>query len=306
MDFALALPCRADEPGLDATLERAWRAWPAAARDAVRVSICLNGVAGAGGAESAVEFWAARHHLPLRTDDLDAGGAAANATSGVRILRTRRPGKANAWNHLRRLTATPAVVFMDADVEFEPDTFSRLLATLAAHPEAAIASARTQADARPTRFEQMQAMPYRLPFRNLSPQLYAARLARLPPAMPDDLLEPERWLELIVGADRVVHAPGAVVRVRLPATLPDFFHQRIRIELAKVQLQRDYPGLGGRAAASPGGRSALRTLSGAELVQLAGYLGLRSVAHAVAWWRYVTGAMDVAWRQAGSTKDWTT
>src|SRR5207247_453634 len=118
-------------------------------------------------------------------------------------------------------------------------------------------------------------------FPNLSPQLYAARVAPLPPAMPEDLIEPERWLELVLGRDRIVRVPAARVAVRLPGTLPDFFRQRIRIEMGKVQLARQYPELAARGAPQPRARAALASLGPAGLARLAGYLGLRSAAHAV-------------------------
>src|SRR5207249_1181835 len=81
-----------------------------------------------------------------------------------------------------------------------------------------------------------------------APQLYAARLGALPAAMPEDLIEPERWLELMVGRDGLVRVPEARVAVRLPATLGDFCRQRVRIEMGKVQLAREYPDLAARSA----------------------------------------------------------
>ena len=93
------------------------------------------------------------------------------------------------------------------------------------------------------------AVPYGVDFPNLSPQLYAARVApRCPATMPEDLLEPERWLELTVGARRIVRAPGAEVVVRLPATLRDFFRQRIRIEMGEGAARARVPRARWRAA----------------------------------------------------------
>jgi hypothetical protein len=148
------------------------------------------------------------------------------------------------------------------------------------------------------------AAPYGVAFPNLSPQLYAARVAALPGAMPEDLIEPERWLELVVGREQIVHAPAAEVAVRLPGTLPDFFRQRIRIEMGKVQLARQYPGLAARGAPQPRARAAVESLGPAGLARLVAYLGLRSAAHVVAWWRYRRGATAGIWRQAPTTKSW--
>jgi hypothetical protein len=124
--------------------------------------------------------------------------------------------------------------------------------------------------------------------------------------MPEDLIEPEHWLELMVGADRIVRVPGVEVAVRLPGTLGDFFRQRIRIEMGKVQLARDYPGLTARSLPQPRVRAALASLGAAGSVRLAAYLALRSVAHAIAWWRYRRGRTAGIWRQAASTKRWDT
>jgi hypothetical protein len=148
------------------------------------------------------------------------------------------------------------------------------------------------------------AAPYGVDFPNLSPQLYAARLAALPAVMPEDLIEPERWLELTVGRERVVRVPAARVAIRPPGTLADFFRQRIRIEMGKVQLGREYPGLGARGAPQPGARAALASLGAAGGARLAAYLALRGVAHAVAWWRYRRGETAGVWRQAATTKRW--
>src|SRR5439155_1729508 len=177
-----------------------------------------------------------------------------------------------------------------ADVSFAPDVFALLLGALAASPRAALASAKTTCAPRAGLFEGIMAAPYGVDFPNLSPQLYAARVAALPPAMPEDLIEPERWLELVLGCYRIVRVPAARVAVRLPGTLPDFFRQRIRIEMGKVQLARQYPELAARGAPQPRARAALASLGPGGLVRLAAYLVLRSAAHAVAWWRYRRGA----------------
>jgi hypothetical protein len=148
------------------------------------------------------------------------------------------------------------------------------------------------------------AAPYGVDFPNLSPQLYGARVAALPPAMPEELIEPERWLELTVGRERIVHVPAARVAVRLPGTLADFFRQRIRIEMGKVQLACEYPGLVTRGAPQPGAAAALASLGVRGAGRLTVYLGLRSIAHAIAWWRYRGGRTAGVWRQATSTKHW--
>src|SRR5262249_32676114 len=112
------------------------------------------------------------------------------------------------------------------------------------------------------------------------------------------------WLELTVGADRIVRAPGARVVVRVPATLRDFFRQRVRIEMAKVQLAVEHPHLRGRGAVQPGPRDVVRALGPRGLLRLGAFLALRRAAHAVARHRYGRGRTADLWPQAGSTKRW--
>jgi hypothetical protein len=300
----LAIPCRTDEPDLGRTLEAAWRELDEVAVP-VTTLVCLNGAeAAACPAQRALETLAAARARALVAVDLDAGEQVP--TGEAVVLRTRRAGKAIAWNALRARIATPHVVFLDADVALGAGAIGRLLAALDREPRAVLASPKTTCARRPTRFEAVMAVPYRLDFPNLSGQLYAARTAGLPARMPEDLIEPERWLELEVGVERMVRDPAARVIVRLPATLRDFYRQRVRIEMGKVQLERDYPHLAGRGNPQPRLRAALETLSLAELVRLGGYLGLREIAHRVARRRWERRATDGVWIQAASTKEWST
>jgi hypothetical protein len=306
----LAVPCRTDEPALGRTLAEAWASWQAgpAAAHALEVLVCLNGEPGDGRALRDLRAFAAAHGVETALIDLEAGGTAAQLPADrglvVAALCMRRAGKALAWNVLRGRARAPAMLFMDADVSLGPGAFGLLLDALADHPQAVLASARTTCAARPTWFEAVMAAPYAIDFPNLSPQLYAARTEVLPATMPDDLLEPERWLELTVGADRIVRPPGARVVVRLPATLRDFWRQRVRIEMAKVQLAAEHPHLAGRGAVQPGIAAVLRRLGPADLARLGIYLALRESAHAVARRWYARGRTGDVWRQPGSTKRW--
>jgi hypothetical protein len=307
----LALPCRTDEPSLDHTLAAAagsWRNAPASATHGLELVVCLNGAGEGTAARAAVHDFAGRHGVEAIEVDADAAPSPAlpplHGPLVFVLLRTRRAGKPIAWNLLRQHARAPRAIFLDADVGFDADVFGRLLATLDAAPAAAIASARTTCSARPGWFERVMAAPYRVEFPNLSPQLYAARLSALPATMPDDLIEPERWLELVVGRAQVVRTPGARVVVRLPGGLRDFFRQRIRIEMGKVQLARVYPGLDARGEPQPGLGRALASLDPATAVHLGVYLALRSLAHVVAWHRWRRGEVAGIWRQAVSTKRW--
>ncbi len=306
----LAIPCRRDEPGLGRTLAAAaasWRRAPASVTNALEVLVCLNGAGGTIPRDDARAF-AASQSAPFAEVDVDAGESLVLPSSDgpllVVALATRRAGKPIAWNILRRRARGTLALFLDADVSFTPDAFGVLLEALAGEPAAALASGKTTCAPRAGIFEGIMAVPYGVDFPNLSAQLYAARLAALPAAMPEDLIEPERWLELVLGRDRIIRLPAARVTVRLPGTLADFFRQRIRIELGKVQLARAYPELDRRGAPQPRGRAAFASLGVAELARLGAYLALRSAAHAVAWRRWRRGEIDGVWRQAVTTKQW--
>jgi len=293
---SVAIPCRTDEPALGATLAALWRDWrdgmaePSGATPPLEIVVCLNGADPARGAAAAdvARVVAGHRGEPLQ----------------VRVLPLATAGKARAWNALRRQAPRPITIFADADVEIRPGTIPRLLAALAARPDAILASPRTHCAPRPGWFESVMAAPYAIRFPNLSGQLYAARTAALPPAMPECLVEPERWLELVVGAQHVVQVADAGVVVRLPATLRDFVRQRVRIEMGKVQLRRDFPGLLGRSAPQPGARTALRELEPPALARLAVYLALREACHLAARWRHRPVEEPTDWPQAVSTKDW--
>ena len=308
----LAIPCRTDEPALGRTLDAAlasWRSTPEAASASLEVLVCINGTAPeTAAALAAFEAFARGHgELVARVDADDPTAAVAArppAPLMVVVLLTREAGKPHAWNLLRRHARGARVVFLDADVAIAPATLGLLLGALAADPAAVIASAKTVCVPRPTSFERVMAAPYGVDFPNLSAQLYAARTAALPPSMPTDLIEPERWLELVVGQEHIVRVPEARVQVRLPADLADFLRQRVRIEMGKVQIAHDYAGLLPRSAPQPRGRAALRALPPAELLRLGAYLALRLVPHLIAQWRVRTGRTAGVWKQAASTKRW--
>ncbi len=305
----LAVPCRTDEPALARTLEEALASWRRAAHAAthrLEVLVCLNGT-DVPAPRVALRALAARLGAPLAEVDVDAPGPAAvpaAAPVAMAALVTSRVGKPIAWNVLRAHARGTLAVFVDADVSFSPDALGLLLDALGSHPGAALASGKTTCAPRPGLFETVMAVPYGVDFPNLSAQLYAARVAALPRAMPEDLIEPERWLELTLGRERVVRVPAVRVAVRLPGTLRDFFRQRIRIEMGKVQLDREYPGLAARGERQPGPGAALASLGVGGTARLAAYLALRSVAHGIAWRRYRRGATADVWRQAASTKQW--
>jgi hypothetical protein len=93
------------------------------------------------------------------------------------------------------------------------------------------------------------------------------------------------------------------VYVRLTATLADFFRQRVRIEMGKVQLRAAYPRLLRRSRPQPD-IAAVRALPLKERAALAVYMALRAVAHARAWWLYRSGRHAGIWVQPRTTKQW--
>jgi hypothetical protein len=304
----LAVPCRADEPALGRTLERAHQSWlaaPHARTHALELLVCLNGSRPERPLADLRTFVAGAGLELVELGGEEAGRAPAAGPRGMAAaLLCARAGKPIAWNILRRHARGHVALFLDADVAFAPETFGLLLNALAADPGAALASARTRCAPRPGLFERVMAAPYGVRFPNLSPQLYAARVAELPLAIPEDLLEPELWIALLLGHERVVRVPGAEVTVRLPATLGDFFRQRIRIEMGKVQLSHEYPGLERGAAPQPGVRDVVGSLGVIGTAWATAYLALRAAAHAVAWWRYRRGPRGNLWPQPVTTKQW--
>lgn len=306
--ITVAVPCRADEPDLGGTLRRAHQSWlaaPQAGTHALELLVCLNG----GRPDrplAALRAFAAGAGFAMVEVPADAPGDAATlgAQATAVALLCARAGKPIAWNVLRRHARGRLMLFLDADVMFAPETFGLLLGALAGRPDAAIASGRTRCAPRPGFFERVMATPYAVDFPNLSPQLYAARVSELPLAIPEDLLDPEHWLELTLGHERIVRVPDAHVTVRLPATVGDFFRQRIRIEIGKVQQAREYPGLARRGAPQPGSRAVVAALGPTGTARLIVYVALRSVAHLVAWWRYRRGRRGNLWPQPSTTKEW--
>jgi hypothetical protein len=302
----LAIPCRTDEPDLRRTLDAAWAGF-AAAGVPVATLVCLNGARPDDcRARADLTALARTAGRPLASIDLDgAGEPPPPAEPGaIHVLATTRAGKALAWNALRAHTKTERVVFLDADVGLGGDAIGLLLAALERHPSAVLVSPKTTCAPRPSLFEAVMAAPYGVDFPNLSGQLYAARTAGLPARMPEDLIEPERWLELEVGRERMVREPAATVVVRLPGTVRDFYRQRVRIEMGKVQLACDYPSLAARGNPQPRLGAALRSLSPGAFLRLAAYLVLRESAHVVARRRYRRHATAGVWIQARSTKEW--
>jgi hypothetical protein len=306
----VAIPCRADEPNLgpvvDEVLSNCRRAAFSEA-STIELLVCINGVSPSGECVplSEVRERCAVLGIPLTEIPVDGApwptAAPVQAPLSARVFLTAVDGKARAWNLLRGASAGDPVFMCDADVTFSPDAFDRLHSGLCSAADIALYSPKTACRHDGRLLERVLSVPYRADFPNLSGQLYAMRPASVPARMPEDLIEPERWLELEVGTERVGRDPEAKVYVRLTATLADFFRQRVRIEMGKIQLKRVYPHLLARSAPQPAA-SALKKLTHSERAALVVYLMLRAVAHGWAWWRYRRGRIQGIWLQPVTTK----
>lgn len=308
----VAVPCRVDEPSLHVVFEQIvaqCRQQPLATVPSIELLFCVNGSAIGGDCPplQALRGGCATEDIPLSEEwvaaDAIPAPVAPRPSRFARVLLTPTAGKAHAWNLLRHACSGNPVVVCDADVTFSDGAFARLHAGLLGTPELVLFSPKTDCRHDGSVLERILAVPYRLDFPNLSGQLYAMRPDRVPARMPEDLLEPERWLELEIGPDRVGRDPTARVYVRLTATLADFFRQRVRIEMGKVQLYSSYPHLMRRSRPQPD-LTAVRALRLTERAALTLYLALRAVAHARAWWLYRRGRRAGIWVQPRTTKEW--
>jgi hypothetical protein len=310
----VAVPCRFDEPSLHVVFDQILaqcRQAPLAEVPSIELLFCINGIPPGDDCLplQALREGCAAEDIPLSEEQVAPGGTpvpvARRPSRFARALLTPTAGKAHAWNLLRHACSGNPAIVCDADVTFSAGAFARLHAGLLGAPELVLFSPKTDCRHDGSVLERILAVPYRLDFPNLSGQLYAMRPDRVPVCMPEDLLEPERWLELEVGPQRVGRDPTSRVYVRLTATLADFFRQRVRIEMGKVQLHAAYPHLMHRSRPQPD-IAAVRALPFGERAALAAYLTLRAAAHARAWWLYRSGRRAEVWVQPRTTKQWPT
>src|SRR5262249_49129469 len=151
--------CRTDEPALGRTLGEMWASWESgpAAMHALELLVCLNGDPARARALDDLRAFAEARATAVGVVDLDVSAADEPPTSDqavvVRALCTRRTGKAMAWNVGRTRARGSTTLFMDADVSIAPESIGALIGTLAAHPQAVLATGRTGCAARPTWFE---------------------------------------------------------------------------------------------------------------------------------------------------------
>jgi len=249
--LSLAIPCRADEPGLGATLESLYVACQHSVLPAGLIRellVCINGVEAesANAPRVAVRDFCARHDIPLRE---------ANETSARRlstelaekakfpqclVLSTKRKGKPLAWNMLWRQAVGEMVLFCDADVRVDHEAILRLYARLQREPHLQLVAAREVPAfaGKGTVWERMGALGYRFDFGNVGGRLLLIRKGALPDGMPEDLLLEDAWLTVAVGRQRVAKEWQAQVYFLPPATGRDYFAERVRTEGGKLQIRR--------------------------------------------------------------------
>jgi len=136
-------------------------------------------------------------------------------------------------------------VFADADVRVAPDAIPILVRRLATSPELAIVAGREAAmllpdDGLPAR---VAALPHRFDFGNVPGRLYALRAAALPEPLPATVLHEDAYLSVLLGRKRFAKEHDAVVYLRPPTTWPEYLRQRVRNEVGKLQLTREFPEL---------------------------------------------------------------
>ena len=257
---SLAIPCRADEPGLGATLESLYAACrqPGLSAGLIReLLVCINGVESAESSAPlvAVRAFCARHNVYLQELQVTAEAVApvadanmAPATLSVSddipprcvVLSTKRRGKPLAWNILWRQASGENVLFCDADVRIDHEAILFLSARLQSEPRLQLVAAREVPvlEGKGTIWGRMGALGYRFDFGNAGGRLFLIRKTAFSGAMPEDLLLEDAWLTVAVGRQRVAKEWQAKVYFLPPATGRDYFAERVRTEGGKLQIRR--------------------------------------------------------------------
>ncbi|MBI3246141.1 MAG: hypothetical protein HYZ50_06505 [Deltaproteobacteria bacterium] len=260
----MAIPCRADEPGLGDTLVSLYQACLQSASPLPQIAellICINGVT--PGAEcsalTATRTFCARNDIPLHERwiaDQGRDPEAGPVTDAARVLEaadtlpipvctvllTERRGKPPAWNVLWSQAVGAAVLFCDADVRVDQESVRLLQVRLHDAPHLSLVAAREVPvlTGRGTLWSRMAALPYRFDFGNVGGRLLAIRKDALLGTMPEDLLLEDAWLTVAVGKSRVAKEWQAKVYFLPPATGRDYFAERVRTEGGKLQIRRVY------------------------------------------------------------------
>lgn len=331
--FAIGVPASSDELDVAGTLASLHASAERVARP-YEIVVAVNGPGDAPPAMRGVRDFAARTGLPLheaevaeddatappavdsvaaaRGGDVQAADPDADKTGADRsrlvLLRLRPRSKVAAWNAIRRATAAPIVVFADADVRVAPDAVPLLVGRLSAEPALAAVAGREQATVTPADglVARVAALPYRFDFGNVPGRLYALRTSALSEPMPARVLAEDAYLTVRLGRARFVKEPRAVVYLRPPTTWADYVRQRVRHELGKLQLTREF---GDLHRAHGFGRypwgAFVRTIAPGEYPLVALALAARVYARVQARRATRTG-FPTGWTMLASTKQWAT
>lgn len=333
--LTLAIPCRADEPGLSATLESlvvACQHPQLLSRLISDLVICINGLkpgepcapltaardCGTQYGMPVEEVWLTGDRNPRpegkeRDEETFAQGLKlAGVSTNSRlpsflVLLTERRGKPPAWNALWRWARGEIVLFCDADVRIDRDAVFHLYTRLQQEPQLRLVAAREVPVLQDggTWWSRLGAIPYRFDFGNAGGRLYLMRKDALSGAMPEDLLLEDAWLTVAVGKRWVVKEPRAQVFFLPPATWRDCFAERVRTEGGKLQLHRAHRAL---LAAGPVAQydwaQFWREIAMREYPLLVCAVGLRVLARL--WARLALTRKDfyALYRPFSSTKGW--
>jgi cellulose synthase/poly-beta-1,6-N-acetylglucosamine synthase-like glycosyltransferase len=204
------------------------------------IVVAVNGPDEPAAAVGGVETFARQHGLPLIGPD-----DAAETLPVVRLLRLAPRSKVAAWNSIRAIARAPVIVFADADVRVAVDAIPLLLARLVTSPELAIVAGREAAMVLPQDglAARVAALPHRFDFGNVPGRLYALRAAALPDPLPATVLHEDAYLSVLLGRKRFAKEQAAIVYLRPPTTWSDYLRQRVRNEVGKLQLTREFPEL---------------------------------------------------------------
>lgn len=327
--LSVAIPCRADEPELGATLESLFAACqhPRLPQRFMReLVVCINGLKQGEPCAplAAIYDFAIRRGMPVKEvwpeqEDksaesepptfIPASHASTNSPHpSFIVLLTERRGKPPAWNTLWKWTKEETVLFCDADVRLAEDAVYYLLAKFQQEPHLRLVAAREVPvlHGKGTLWSRMGALPYRFDFGNAGGRLYLIHKKAMAGTMPEDLLLEDAWLTVAVGKRDVAKELRAQVFFLPPATWGDCFAERVRTEGGKLQIRRVHGNLLAEGPiAQYHWRQFLRDIAVREYPLVACSLGLRILARLWAWFSLKRKDFYALYRPFSSTKNWT-
>jgi cellulose synthase/poly-beta-1,6-N-acetylglucosamine synthase-like glycosyltransferase len=334
--LTLAIPCRADEPGLAATVQTLLAACQHPQMPAelcIEMVVCINGVKREHPcppltavrtccAEQGIEItevWEGQERkqgcrerttVPGRREEelpLQSLSPSKPPVQHCTMLLTEQLGKPHAWNMLWQQTAGELLVFCDADVRVDTAAVFSLLKRLQEEPDLRLIAAREvpvlQAGA--TVWSRMGAIPYRFNFGNVGGRLYLLKKHALTGEMPEDLLLEDAWLTVAVGKRWVAKEWRAEVRFLPPATWRDYFAERVRSEGGKLQIRRVHAALLSDGPIAQYHWSQLwQGIALREYPLVFFALGVRLIARIAAWLSLTRKDFYALYRPFASTKGW--